>query len=242
MPQMPFEPALEELDLALRFFFGLQLVLDDGISELGQAVDAQLGMASVCSASSLNRAMIFFAASALPLGGADDLEDRVERVEDGRETFEDVHPLRELFELVFESLRDDVEAEVEEVPEHGAEIRGAGAADVGFSVGTRHVRFTAKFVWSGVFFEEVREHLLLVGLLLQLELDANVVRRDVLHVEEERHLPLHDDVGDALDEHRLVHGVRDARDEERLRSAALGALLPRRADLPRCPGPSRRSA
>ena len=56
--------------------------------------------------------------------------------------------------------------------------------------------------------EQVRHDHLLVGVLLQLERDADVFGREVLHVEQRRQLAAQRDVGDALDERRLVHRVR----------------------------------
>ena len=87
-------------------------------------------MASVCSASSLKRAMIFSAESAFPSGLADDADDLVERVEDRLEALEDVDALLERRQLVLEPPGDDVEPEVEEVPEDLLEIEPLGAADL----------------------------------------------------------------------------------------------------------------
>ncbi len=74
--------------------------------------------------------MIFSAASALPSDLRMMLDDLVERVEDLREPLEDVDPLLERGELVLEAPRDDLEAEVEEVPEDRLQIEPLGAADL----------------------------------------------------------------------------------------------------------------
>ena len=81
--------------------------------------------------------------------------------------------------------------------------------------------------------EEVRHDHLLVGVLLQLERDAHVVGRQVLHVEQLRQLAADDDVGDALDELRLVDGVGDAVDVDRLGRARLRADVPGAAQADR---------
>ena len=75
--------------------------------------------------------MICCAASGLALGLADDAQDLVERVEDLGEAFEQVHAALERAELVLEPPRDDVEPEVQEVPEHRLQIEALRPADLG---------------------------------------------------------------------------------------------------------------
>src|SRR5262249_50746816 len=111
---------------ALPLFF--RLLADDQDFEPGQAVDFQLedgvGLLSV-------------QAAALPeLGGGvglpfrltDDPEDLVKGVEDLLETLQDMEPLLERGEFVLEALGDDVEPEVEEVPEDRVQVEPLGAA------------------------------------------------------------------------------------------------------------------
>ena len=78
--------------------------------------------------------------------------------------------------------------------------RRSGRPTSAFSVGIRQVRLTLKLVCSGVCLNRYAMHHLLVGVLLQLELDADVVGRDVAHVEQRRQLAAEDDVADARDE------------------------------------------
>ena len=67
---------------------------------------------------------------------------------------------------------------------------------------------------------EVRHHQRRVGAALELEDDAHVVGRFVAHVEQYRQLLVDDHLGDALDQRRLRHAVRDRRDHD-----AVAALL-----------------
>src|SRR5690606_19010961 len=68
-----------------------------------------------------------------------------------------------------------------------------------------------------------------VGVLLDGELDAHVFGGDVLDVEQQRHLARQRDLGDALDQARLVQRVRHAGDVYQLARAALFAFFVRRA-------------
>ena len=58
------------------------------------------------------------------------LDDLVERVEDLLEAFEDVDALLQRRELVLEAPGDDLEAEVQEVPEDLLEVEPLGPADL----------------------------------------------------------------------------------------------------------------
>ncbi len=120
---------------------------------------------------------------------------------------------------------------MQEVPEHRAEIEALGAPHVRV-LGrdqARHVDGEVRLERRVL--EEVGEHLLLFGLFLELELDADVVGRDVLHVDEQRHLARERYFRDALDELSFVDRVGDARDVHGLRALALGDELPRAAHL-----------
>src|SRR5262249_50563279 len=65
----------------------------------------------------------------LPLRLAHDLEDLVERVEDLLEAVEDVDALLQRVELVFEPLGDNVQPEVQEMPEDLVKIHPLRTAD-----------------------------------------------------------------------------------------------------------------
>ena len=101
---------LDHLDLEPRQPVDLQL--EDGVGLLG--VEPEAG-------DDLPRRV------GLALGLADDPQDLVEGVEDLGEAFEQVLPPRQRGQLVLEPPRHDVEAEVQEVPEHRLRDRGAPA-------------------------------------------------------------------------------------------------------------------
>ena len=83
--------------------------------------------------------MIFSAASGLAVRLADDLQDLVERVEDGLEAFEDVDARLERLELVLEARAHDLEPEVQELPEDLVQLEPLGLAD---AAGSRSARGT----------------------------------------------------------------------------------------------------
>ena len=110
----------------------------------------------------------------------------------------------ERLELVLEPARDDVEAEVEEVPEDLVQVEPLGLADE--RVLGRH---EAREVHGERGLErrvlvEIRHHHLRVRVPLQLQRNPHVVRGQVPDVDEVRQLARERDVGDALDEHGLV--------------------------------------
>jgi hypothetical protein len=127
-----------------------------------------------------------------------------------------MNALPELLELVLETAGDDLQAEVEEVPEHLFEIEALRAADLGVfgRHQARHVDGERR-LQRGVL-EEVRHHEVVVGAGLQFELDADIVGRDVLDVDQVRHLAAQHDVADLLDQLRLVDRVGNAGDVELL--------------------------
>ena len=73
--------------------------------------------------------MIFSAASCLPSRLPDDLQDLVERVEDGLEPFEDVDARLQRLELVLEPGAHDLEPEVQELPEDLVQLEPLRLAD-----------------------------------------------------------------------------------------------------------------
>ena len=105
-----------------------ELVLDDQNLEAGQAIELQLedgvgllGIQREALDDLLGRV-------GLAVGLADDLDDLVERVEDLLEALEDVDAPSELLELVLETAGDDLEAELEEPPEHLVQFEALGLA------------------------------------------------------------------------------------------------------------------
>ena len=169
-------------------------------------------IASVCSASRLYLRHDLLRRVGLAVRLADDLQDLVERVEDLLEALEDVDALLQRLELVLQPPRHDVEAEVEEVPEHRVQIEPLGTADLGVLGRDQARQVDEEVGLERRVLEEVRHHHLLVGVLLHLERDADVFGRQILDVDERRQLAAERDVGDPLDERRLVDGVGDAGD------------------------------
>ena len=117
--------------------------------------------------------------------------------------------LLQRLELVLEPVGHDLEAEVQEVPEDRLEIEPLGAAD--FRVLGRN---QARQVDDDVglerrVLEEIRHHHLGIGVPLQLQRNPHIVGGDVLDVEQRRQLARQHDLGDPLDERRLVHRVRE---------------------------------
>ncbi len=124
----------------------------------------------------------------LAVGLPDDLQDLVERVEDGLEALEDVDALLQRLELVLEPRADDLEAEVQEVPEDLVQLEPLGPADRGI-LGRHQARQVDRE--GGLerrVLVEIRHHHLLVGVALQLQRDPHVVGRQVLDVDEVRQL------------------------------------------------------
>ena len=193
-----------------------ELVLDDEDLEAGQAIQLQLEDRVGLLGVEREPLHDLLGRVGLAVRLADDLDDLVERVEDLLEAFEDVDALLELLELVLEAAGDDLQAEVEEVPEHLLEIETLGAADLRV-LGrhqARHVDGERRLQRRVL--EQIRHHQVVVGAGLQLELDAHIVGRHVLDVDQVRHLAAEHDVADLLDELRLVDRVGNAGDVELL--------------------------
>src|SRR6185437_12575351 len=99
---------------------------DDEDLELRQAIDLELEDRVGLLGVELEALDDLLGGVRLAVGLPDDFDDLVERVENGLEALEDVDPLLERRELVLEPLGDDVEAEVEEVPEDRVQIEALG--------------------------------------------------------------------------------------------------------------------
>jgi hypothetical protein len=78
---------------------------------------------------------------------------------------------------VLEPPGDDLEPEVQEVPQHRVEIEPLGAADVRRLGRDQARQVDDEAVLQRGVLEEIRHDHLLVGVLLQLERDAHVLRR-----------------------------------------------------------------
>src|SRR5581483_11869659 len=97
----------------------------------GQAVDLELEDRIGLFGVELEARHDFFGGVRFSVRLPDHLDDLVERVEDGFESFEDVNALSQRCELVLEPLRHDFEPEVQEVPEDLFQIQAFGPADFG---------------------------------------------------------------------------------------------------------------
>ena len=165
----------------------------------------------------------------LPLRLPDNLQDLVERIEHLLEALEDVDALPDGLQFVLEPLGDDLEPEMKEVPENRMQVEPFRAADLGILGRDEAGQIDDEAGLERRVLEEIRHHHLLVGVLLQLERDAHVVGRDVLHIEKRRETPAGGDITNSLDERRLVDRVGHAGDVNRLSRTRRRPLLPRRS-------------
>ena len=94
--------------------------------------------------------MICCAASGFPSDLRTIREDLVERVEDLLEPLENMDARLERLELVLQPSRDDLEPEVQEVPEHRVQIEPLRPPDVGCLGGNQAGEVPMKLVCSGV--------------------------------------------------------------------------------------------
>ena len=115
----------------------------------------------------------------LAVGLADDADDLVEDVEDLLEAFEDVDPPAERGQLVLQPARHHFEAEVQEVPEDRLEVEPLGLAELGVLRRHEAGEVHREGGLERRVLAQVRHHHLLVGVLLQLQLDPHIVGRHV---------------------------------------------------------------
>ena len=118
-------------DLARALALLLELVADDQDFEPRQPVDLQLEDRVGLLGVELEPLHDLLGGVGLAVGLADDADDLVERVEDLLEALEDVDALLERRQLVLEPPGDDLEPEMQEVPEDLLEIEPLGTADFG---------------------------------------------------------------------------------------------------------------
>ena len=106
-----------------------ELFADDEDLETRQAVDLQLEDGVGLLGVELEPRHDLFGRVRLAVRLADDPDDLVERVEDRFEAIEQVDPLLERAELVLEPPGDDLQPEMQEVPENLLEVEPLGPAD-----------------------------------------------------------------------------------------------------------------
>ena len=170
----------------------------------------------------------------LALGSAHQGEHPVERVENDREPLEHPEPGFQLSPFVLESSPYDFAAERQEVEEQRPQahpLRRAAGGAVEAQAGQIHGEVRLQRGAS----VEVREHLFRVGVLPDLQLDADIVGREIAHFEQLRQRPVGGDLPEALDELRLVDAVRNGLDDQ-------GADVAPRARFPNRPPDAHRAA
>ena len=172
---------------------------------------------------------------------ADRLDDRVEVVEGDLEALEDVRPRARLAEVELGPPADDLAAMVDVVLEHAAQRQRLRLA-----VDERQHVHVERELHRGVL-EQVVQHLVRVGVALDLDVDAHAVAVGLVAQVGDAVDPLVlDQVGDLLEQGGLVHLVRQLGDDDRrpvaadllerdLRAhddpaAAVGVHLPDRVD------------
>ena len=117
-------------DLRARLRLSASSFVDDEDLEPGQAIELQLENRVGLLGVELEPLHDLLRRVGLAVGLADDADDLVERVEDLLEALEDVDPLLQRAELVLEARGDDVEPEVQEVPEDLLQVQPLGPADL----------------------------------------------------------------------------------------------------------------
>ena len=120
----------QRADLPRALALLLELVADDQDLEPRQPVDLQLEDRVGLLGVELEPLHDLLGGVGLAVRLADDPDDLVERVEDLLEALEDVDALLERRQLVLEPPGDDLEPEVQEVPEDLLEIEPLGPADL----------------------------------------------------------------------------------------------------------------
>ena len=141
---------------------------------------------------------------------ADGLDDRVEVIEGDLEALEDVRPGARLAEVELGPAADDLAAVVDVVLEDAAQRQRLGlAVDEG-----QHVHVERELHRRVL--EQVVQHLVRVGVALDLDVDAHPVAVGlVAQVGDALDLLVLDQVGDLLEQGRLVHLVRQLGDDDR---------------------------
>src|SRR4029077_12016608 len=109
----------------------LELLAHHQDLEAGEAIDLELEDGVGLLGVELEPRHDLLGRVGLAVRPADDPDDFVEGVEDRFEAFEDVDALLQRRKLVLEPPRDDLHAEVKEVPENLLEIEPFGPADLG---------------------------------------------------------------------------------------------------------------
>ena len=150
--------------------------------------------------------------------GADRRDDRVEVVERDLEALEDVRPIASLGEVELGAAADDLAAVVDVVLEDGLQRQR-----LRLPVDEREHVHVERRLQRGVL-EQVVQHLVGVGVALDLDVHAHAVAiRLVAQVGDAVDLLVLDQVGDLLEQRRLVDLVGQLGDDDR-HPVALGLL------------------
>ena len=124
-------------------------------------------------------------------------------------------------------------AEPEEVLEQLLQTAALGGGGSPLSHRDQAGQVDVEALLQGGVLVQVSQHLLDVRVPLQVQLDADVLRRHVTDVEERRQLARRDHVGDPLHQDRLVLGVGDGVDDDGPGAAGDLPLAPRAANADR---------
>ena len=183
-----------------------QLLLDDEDLEPRQPVDLQLEDRVGLLGVELEPLHDLLGRVRLAVGLADDLQDLVERVEDGLEAFEDVDARASAPSSSYLSRR----VTTSRRKSRNCQRISCSSSRSGLQTSGILGRHEARQVHREGRLErrvlvEIRHHHLRVGVALQLQRNPHVVGRQVPDVDEVRQLARERDVGDALDERGLVH-------------------------------------
>ena len=213
---------LEQLaDLPRPFVFVLQLVQHDVDFEFRQPVELQfedrVGLVLVQTLAPLPGGEAFHDLRrrvGLAVAVADDLEDLVQRVEDQRESVQDVDASFQGGQLVFEARGDDVQTEVQEVPQRLLQRHAAWRADLRILRRRQARQVDVEVVLQRRVLEQIRQDFVFVRALLQRQVDADIFGRKVADVGDQRQFPAVDQCPDAFAKNRFVDAERDAVDAE----------------------------
>ena len=105
---------------------------------------------------------------------------------------------------------------MQEVPKHLRQVQALGPTDFGVlrRNEARHVHTERRLQRRMA--KQVGHHFLFVRILLDTELDAHVIGRNIFDIEQKWHLTRRHNISNPLDERCLIDIIRDARNRDGL--------------------------